>query len=395
MEDLLRVSIGRRASLTSFFSNDAVNRANVHVAIAALAQYAGGVFVFVFLLKAGVSPPLVLCTLAGISATRFLIRPFVLPLARKIGVRNILILGTMMEAITYLMLPHVTGPGRMLFWFVALTSIGSVFYWTCYHAYYAALGDEEKRGEQVGGREAIIALVGIVAPVLGGLAIASAGPQIAFYGIAIVQICAALPLLGAADVRVEKGLYANRRDMLFGATLYAAEGLFAASFFHVWQIALFITLGEKFQNFGGAMALAGIASAAMSFGIGKMIDLGHGRRSITIAFGAAAVAVCIQATTYATPGGALIANGLGALAVALTAPTIMIRVYSMAKASGCPLRFAIATEGGWDIGCATGCLTAAAMLWAGMDFTAPILLSLVGVVLAGGLLVSSHRAVRT
>lgn len=97
----------------------------------------------------------------------------------------------------------------------------------------------------------------------------------------------------------------------------------------------------------------------------------------------------------ATPGGALIANGLGALAVALTAPTIMIRVYSMAKASGCPLRYAIATEGGWDIGCASGCLAAAAMLWAGMDFTAPILMSLVGVVLAGGLLVSTHRAVRT
>jgi MFS transporter, DHA1 family, inner membrane transport protein len=34
----------------------------------------------------------------------------------------------------------------------------------------------------------------------------------------------------------------------------------------------------------------------------------------------------------------------------------------MAKASPCPLRFAMATEGGWDVGCFAACLVAAAML---------------------------------
>ncbi len=340
------------------------------------------------------SPPLVLCTLAGINAARFLIRPLVLPLAKRIGVRNILILGTVMEAITYVMLPHISGPDHMLLWFIALTSIGSVFYWTCYHAYYAALGDEEVRREQVGGREAIIALVGIVAPVLGGLAIATAGPHLAFYGIAIVQICAALPIIGAKDVRIESEFHGNRRDLLFGGALCAADGWFAASFFHVWQLSLLITLGEKFQNFGGAMALAGLASAAMSLGIGKMIDLGHGKRSVFFAFCAAALAVCIQASTYNAAGGAVIANGLGTLAVALTAPTLMTRIYTIAKASGCPLRFSIATEGGWDIGCSAGCLTAALMLWMGMGFTTPILSAMIGVLCAGGLLVTSYGATR-
>lgn len=378
--------------MTSLFSNSAVNRANLHVAIAAMAQFAGGVFVFVFLLKAGVSVPLVLCTLAGINVARFLIRPLVLPLAKRIGVRNILILGTVMEAITYLMLPHISGADHMLLWFIGLTSIGSVFYWTCYHAYYAALGDEDVRGAQVGGREAIIALVGIVAPALGGIAIATAGPVIAFYGIALVQICAALPLIGAADVRIESTFHGNRRDVLFGGALYAGDGWFAASFFHVWQLSLFITLGEKFQNFGGAMALAGLASAAMSLGIGRMIDIGHGRRSVMFAFGAAAIVVCLQAITWSSPSGAVITTAVGSLAVALTAPTLMTRVYAMAKASGCPLRYSIVTEGGWDLGSSSGCLVAAAMLWIGLDFSAPLLLSLAGVLLAGGMLTSSYGA---
>ena len=374
----------------SFFANDALNRANVHVAIAALAQHAGGVFVFVYLLKAGVSAPLVLCTLAGMTAARFVIRPLVLPLGKRIGVRRILILGTILEAITYVLLPHINGPGMMLFWLIALSSIGSVFYWTCYHAYYAGLGDDEKRGEQVGGREAIIALVGIVAPLLGGFAIVTAGPHLAFYCVAVVQVCAAFPLIGARDVSIAHESLPQRRDVLFGAVLYAVDGWFAASFIHVWQIALFVTLGETFTNFGGAMALAGFVSALMSFGIGKMIDLGHGRRSVLIAYGMAALAVCLQAATLPIPGGAVAANAFGAMAMALTAPALMTRVYTLAKASGCPLRFAIATEGGWDIGCTLGCLVAAAMLQASMGFTAPILLALIGVALASQLLLSSY-----
>jgi len=38
----------------SFFGNDAINRVNLHTTVVALAQGAGGVFVFVYLLKAGV-----------------------------------------------------------------------------------------------------------------------------------------------------------------------------------------------------------------------------------------------------------------------------------------------------------------------------------------------------
>jgi len=55
------------------------------------------------------------------------------------------------------------------------------------------------------------------------------------------------------------------------------------------------------------------------------------------------------------------ANALGSLASCLMVPAMMTTVYNLAKASPCALRFHIATEGGWDAGCATCCLIAAAL----------------------------------
>ena len=63
----------------SFFGNGAINRVILHSGIQALAQGAAGIFVLVYLLRAGVSVPLVLCAMAGMVGGRFLLRPLELP----------------------------------------------------------------------------------------------------------------------------------------------------------------------------------------------------------------------------------------------------------------------------------------------------------------------------
>ena len=68
-----------------FFRNDAVNRVNLHSGIQALAQGAGAIFFLVFMLRAGVSVPAALTAQAAILAGRFLIRPIILPLAKRWG----------------------------------------------------------------------------------------------------------------------------------------------------------------------------------------------------------------------------------------------------------------------------------------------------------------------
>jgi len=370
----------------SFFGNSAINRANLHSGVQAFAQAAGGVFVLVFLLKAGVSVPLTLCAQAAWVAQRFLLRPFVLPLARRVGLRRTVIAGTVLEAAVFPIVARVQGLDG---WFVALllvAPIGSVLYWTCYHAYFASLGDEAHRGGQVGAREALNALMGVVAPLIGAWMLVTWGPQPAFWVVAALQTAAALPLLGAPDVAIAREAPGGFRAALLGATLMATDGWFAACWYYVWQIALFVTLKQSFSAYGGAMALAALVGAVGGLTIGRRIDMGHGRAALAVAYGGAGLVTLVKAASLGWPWLAVGANALAAVSAALVIPALMTPIYNLAKVSPCPLRFHIATEGGWDLGCGLGCLAAAGTVALGGSLAAPILLSFVGAAVAFGLL---------
>lgn len=370
----------------SFFRNDAINRVNLHSAIQALAAGAGGVFVLVFMLRAGVPAPLVLCSMTAMTGGRFLLRPFVPRLARRIGLRRTLVLGTVLEAAVFPLLPLVKGVDAMFLAVVLISPIGSVLYWTCYHAYFASVGDAEQRGGQIGAREAINAIVGIVAPLLGAWGLAAGGPWFTFLGAGVIQILAALPLLGAPEVAVPHDAPGGIRSAMRGAALMACDGLFAGGYYYVWQIALFITLGESYAAYGGAVALAALVGAATSLWIGRHIDAGRGRSAVVIALVVAVGVLVLRAFSIGSPWLAVAANAMGALVVAVWIPALMTPVYNLAKESPCPLRFSVATEGGWDLGCGGACLVGAGMIWAGYTLAAPVLLSLAGALTAFALL---------
>jgi len=159
------------------------------------------------------------------------------------------------------------------------------------------------------------------------------------------------------------------------------DGLFAASYHFVWLAALFVALGESFKAFGGAAALAAVVGAFSGLALGRLVDLGHGRRSALIAYGVGAFVVIARAASLHTPWLAVLANAAGALLVALVTPVLMTPVYNMAKASPCVFRFHSATEGAWDIGCLIGLLLAAGMVTVGLPLSAPILLALIAAVM--------------
>jgi hypothetical protein len=366
----------------SFFGNRAINRVNLHYGLQQFAQGAGGVFFLVFLLKAGVPVPLTLAANAAIVAQRFLIRPAVLPLAQRIGLRRTLIAGVAMEALAYPLLAEVSGLNWAFVTLVLVTPIGSVLYWTCYHAYFAALGDAEHRGGQVGAREALAALVGIVAPLVGAWLLVTAGPRIAFWIVAGLQLLAVTPLIDGPDVAVARDAPGGFRAARLGATLLATDGWFSAGYYYVWQVALFGALQQSYAAYGGAMALAAVAGAACGLVIGRRIDLGHGRTALVVACLVAVAVVSLKAASLGSPWLAVVANAMGAIVVALWIPALMTPVYNLAKASPCPVRFHIATEGGWDVGCGLGSLAAAVLAWRGESLSGAVLLALAGVILA-------------
>src|SRR5262249_32759362 len=156
----------------------------------------------VFLLSSGIPIPLTLCAIAGITLSRYLMRPGVVPLAHRIGLRRTLLIGISIEAMAYATLPRVHGLGPWLAVYIPLGALGSTLYWTCYHAYFASLGDSEQRGSQEGTKQGINALVAIAAPLLGGFLLVKGGPVVLFSAITLVQLLATVPLIGAPDVAV-------------------------------------------------------------------------------------------------------------------------------------------------------------------------------------------------
>jgi MFS family permease len=327
-----------------------------------------------------------LLAFVGVLAGRFALRPLILPLGKRWGLKPLVIAGALFQAVQYPLLAEVHGLNVWLFACAAASSVGDTLYWPAYHAYFAALGDTEHRGHQIAAREAIGAIVGIVAPLLGAWALVSAGPRIAFAGVAAVQALSALPLLGAPNVTVQRHAPGAFRAARLGLALFVTDGWLGACFWFVWQIALFVSVGRSLTGYGGAMALAALVGAGVGLFLGRHIDRGHGRRAVVLAYVAVAGVSVLRAVSVGSPWLAVGANACGPVVAALLLPAEMTAVYNLAKASPCPLRFHIVSEGGWDVGCAAGALIAAALAAGGLSLGWAMLLAVPVAPLAAAML---------
>jgi hypothetical protein len=362
----------------AYLRNRAVNWINLHSGMNALAQGMGRVFVLVFLLRSGVPVPAALCAMALVVAVRFIVRPAILPAATRVGLKPLAIAGTLVSALQYPLLARVHGVGTDLLAYCALAALGEAIYFTSYHAYVALLGDAEHRGQQISAGMALATLAGVVAPLLGAWTLVHAGPDVAFGAAAAVQALAVIPLLALPSFAIPRVAHGALRAARPGIGLFLSDGWLDVSFFSVWQIALFLSLGSSLSAYGGAMALAALVGALSGLVLGRHIDAGHGRRAVGVAFSLLSATLALRALSLATPWLAVTANALGALVLCLLAPAQMTPVYNLAKASPCALRFHIAGEAAWDVGCCSGCLAAALLVAYGAPLSAVMLLGFAG-----------------
>ena len=360
----------------AFFANRAVNRVHLHSGLVAFAQGSGGLFFFVFLLKVGVPVPAALLTQAAVVVGRFVVRPTLLPLAKRYGVKRLLIAGSAVMALQYPLLALVRGIDAALAAVVVVSGLAEVLYWMSYNAYYSAIGDAHHRGHQIAAREALMALIGIVAPLLGAGLLLGLGPLRAFTAVGVIQLAAIAPLLGAPDVAVKAeapGALAAARPAFL---MMVADGWFDSCWLFVWQIALFVALKQSFSAYGGAMALAGLVGAGAALVLGPHVDAGHGRRTAAIAYSTGIAIVLLRAASLSWPALAVAANAAGAMLFPLLIPALATVTANLNKASPCNLRFAMVTEAGWDIGCFLACTLTAGLFAAGVPIEVGILMAL-------------------
>jgi MFS family permease len=363
----------------AYFRNRTVNLLNLHYGIFAVVMTGGGAFICVYLLKAGVPLPAVLLAMAAILLVRFAVRPFVVGLAVRFGLQRMLIAGSLLIAVQMPVIAEVHGIGWALLALIVISAIGDAVYWSSYHAYFAALGDDEHRGHQVSMREAIVAVVGIVSPLATGWILVTFGPRAAFGTSGLASALATLPLLWTPQVSVAPQVQGAWKAAIPGIQLFFCDGWIQSGLVFVWQIALFLSLGESFLNYGGALAIAALVGAIAGLFLGRHIDAGHGGRAVFFAFIPLALLILFRAASSGHPALAVAANALSSVGSCLYMPTMMTAVYNLAKRSPCTLRFHVATEGGWDAGGAAGCLAAAALIYSGVSLSVTLLLPLGGV----------------
>src|SRR5882757_1736676 len=223
----------RTAAHMKFLANPHINRLAAHSTLHQLAWC----FFGVFLLKAGIAPAVIFLSIAGIRVLRFALRPLVLLVIPAIGLRRTMMLATFLFALQYPALAFVDGPGPALLVFCAITALGEGFYFTCYHALFAALGDAEHRGSQLGVRQGLAAIASVVGPVAGGLALAAFGPWAAFGVAALAEIAAVLPLRHLPEMPAER---ATTRDVFAsaqpGVYLFLTDGWIITCSAVAWDI---------------------------------------------------------------------------------------------------------------------------------------------------------------
>ncbi len=361
-----------------FFDNSSINRLYLHSGLQSFAFNGGAVFSFVYLLKAGIAAHWVFFTIAVVVLLRLLVRMALLPIVHRIGLRTGLILGTLIDASSFLLLGQVHGPGAWLIAFMLLSSCGQAFYWTCYHACVTRLGDAEHRGAQVSAREAIFAITGIIAPLSGAFMLTIFGPVYAFACTAFIYALAAIPMLGAPHMDIEPEAKLSREARNFAASLAFSDSLVAAAVNFGWRIILFQTLGESFNNYGSALAVAGLAGAVMGLIGGRLIDIGHHKRSVQIGLTIMVCTILAEIFGYASPWSAVAANMIGAVAIPIYMSAIMAPFYNVGQNSACAFRFNVVAENGFDCGAGLSALAAGFLTWAGLGYSWPLTMGLIG-----------------
>lgn len=381
-----------------YFANPHIHRLAAHTTLHQLAWWVSGVFVVVFLLRAGIAPAGIFLAVAAVRVLRFALRPLVLLVIPAIGLRRTLMIATLVFTLQYPALALVDGPDATLVFYCAIVALGESFYYPCYHSAFAALGDAEHRASQLGVTQALSRIASVLGPAIGGVVLAAFGPWAAFGTGALIGAAAALPLRGMVEIPVERAsapdIYAAARDGVF---LFLTDGWITTCMGVAWDVIMFRALGARYDAFGGALAASALVGALGGVLLGRFIDTRRARYAAWINAAAAGASIVLKVVCGEGAAAVVLVASLSAILAALYTPSLMTAVYNDAKRSACPMRFQFAAEACWDIGSVLACLAAAAACVGALPLQAVILLALPVVAVQTALLngrYEAHDAVR-
>ena len=376
--------------------NKTINYINIHFGLQRFAETIALTFGPIYLYKIGISIPWIFLIWAAMFGTRFFIRPFMLQLLPKIGLKKSIIIGSIIYAITYPSFLLINGLNFALLLPILLVAIVDVSYWLPYHTYFGIMGDSEDRGKQHGVRNALIQIGNILAPLLGGSLMYYYG----FIGNSLIAflffIICLIPLFFIEEVFPKKAFSFKEglaKTGKRGFVIYGLEGFTTATFHFTWVLVLYFLMGENTLSTGGVIALTTVIHIIVSYFIGHNLDLQHEAND---AITEKTKKRMLQHTPFYLIGGIMSFIGIIGktfftwtlpsillvevfvmLSQALLSPYINVIVYNEQKESEQPLWYQYLAETGWDVGSVFGYTAIAALVYFGGDLRYGMLFALI------------------
>lgn len=253
------------------------------VAIGNLAQAIITLFEPIFLYHVvGLSVPEVLLFAAAVYAMYALIIPFGGKISARIGYAHAIFLSIPFQVIFWFLILYSENNIALLVPAALSLAIQKALYWPAMHASLSRFSNGKQRGREFSLMYAIMNLMQIIGPMLGGFLSTIFGIESVFVIAAIIYFCSGIPVLWTNEVFVPKpykfhdtiALYKKYPLKFLGYFGFGEELLVLT----IWPIFIFIIIAN-YQDTGTLVTVATLVATGLALYIGFYTDK-HSKESL-------------------------------------------------------------------------------------------------------------------
>lgn len=198
----------------------------------------------------------------------------------KIGMRTSIIIGSIMFMINYLGYVIFNFNFTLAFIVFLLSSVvGRGLFWTGYHVSFSLFTDNEKLGEQIGRLKNIIAIIGVIIPILSSFIIEKVGFNILFLLAFLIYIISIFPLLKMDNIKQKydfgfletfKNIFSKKyiRNFFIGFSEGGETGVKVI----MWPIFMYIFMDNSISSVGVLMSSILLVTLIANSFVGKISD---------------------------------------------------------------------------------------------------------------------------
>ncbi len=246
------------------------------VAIGNLAQAIITLFEPIFLYHVvGLSVPEVLLFTAAVYALYAMIIPLGGKVAAKFGYAHSIFFSIPFQIVFWFLILYSEGNIALLIPAALSLAIQKSLYWPALHASLSRFSDKKQRGREFSLMYAIMNLMQIIGPMLGGFLSAVLGIEVLFVVASIIYFCSAIPILWSREVFTPKpykfhdtwNLYKKYPLQFLGYFGFGEELLVLT----IWPIFIYIIVAN-YQDTGTLVTVATLVATGLALYIGFYTD---------------------------------------------------------------------------------------------------------------------------